>query len=428
MQVPWISRVVLIALLSAGSGACVVQSSGNSVIFGSGGERAERTQTLDLELRSGEQLDVDLDYGDIVVRVAEGESPRVEAHWRAKAKDKATAEALLARYKLEFVRGSDSLRVRAVGEPIEVTQGGASHGLIPAVDLILRVPAQVRLQAQSDAGDVSADGALAECQLRSSYGDVSAAGIRGPTAIMTGSGEATLSSIEASSVEAKSQYGDVQASQVRAERVRLSTASGDVAAESVDGALTAISSYGDIGIEDCSGDLEAKTSSGDISLGSPRGSARRKLSTSYGDVRVRGAQGELDAATSSGEVVVRDADGVVRAVSSYGDVAVNGRFTQLEASTNSGSVAVEARAGSTSAADWRIRSSYGDVSLRLPADFACVLEADSSTGDLDCDFAASVRDAQGKRLRRLQCTLGTGGKLVQVGTGSGDVSITALKP
>lgn len=428
MQLPWISRIVLAVLVCAGSGACVVQSSGNNVIFGTGGERAERTETLDLELRSGEQLDVDLDYGDIVVRVADGEPPQVEAHWRANAKDKATAEALLARYKLEFVRGSDSLRVRAVGEPLEVTQGGASHGLIPAVDLILRVPAQVRLQAQSDSGDVSASGDLGACKLRSSYGDVSAAGIRGDTSILTASGNATLEDVKASSAEARSQYGDVQASQVRAERVELFTASGDVAAESVEGALTATSSYGDIGIEDCAGELEAKTSSGDIALGSPRGSARRKLVTSYGDVRVRGAQGELDVSTSSGEVVVRDADGVLRAVSSYGDVAVEGRFTQVEAMTGSGSVAVEARAGSTAAADWRIRSSYGDVSLRLPADFACVLEADSSTGDLDCEFATSVRDAQGKRLRKLQCMLGAGGKTVHVGTGSGDVSISSHKP
>jgi DUF4097 and DUF4098 domain-containing protein YvlB len=426
MHAHWMSRAFLFTALLAVAAGCVFQTN-SGVIFATGGERAERRESLPLELVDGERAVVELQFGDIVATTVDGEAAHVEAHWHANAADKETAEAVLARYRLEIVREQGSLHLRAVGEPLEVNKSGSTHRLAASVDLRLVLPSGVRLVARTSSGDVAANGGFDGCELTSSYGDISAAGIRGVTTLKTSSGDVLLEGIEAASVDAQSQYGDVHASNLRAGSVRLSTSSGEVRARQIDGALVLHSGYGDLSGEDLSGDLEATTSSGDISVGALRGSARRKLTTRYGDVSVSDATGELEAQTSSGDVLVSGADGSVSAKSSYGDVVVSGRFTELQAKTSSGSVAVKAGAGSAAQGDWNVSSSYGDVSLQLPADFSCTLKAMSATGDLQCDFAKQLRSADGKPARALDLQLGSGGKLVEVATASGDVSIRAGK-
>ena len=431
MKSHWMTRTILVTALLAACSGCVVHSEDNFAFhsFADGAERAERSESLPLELRSGDECQVEVLFGDIALRVADDSTSQLEAHWHANAQDKASAEAVLARYRLEIVRGQGSLSIRVVGEPLEVQRDGSTQRLAASVDLKLVVPAGVRLVARSDSGNLKASGELAGCSLTSSYGDVSAAGIRGATSVTTSSGSATIESIEGPSVEAQSQYGDVRAEKVRAEKVHLSTSSGGVAAKQIEGTLTISSGYGDIAVEGCAGQLDARTSSGDISVGSPVDAARRTLVTSYGDVRVQGAAGELDASTSSGEVSIEAVQGSVRAVSSYGDVSVEGRISQLTAVTSSGSVVVKAALGSTATAgDWSVLTNYGDVSLQLPADFACTLRASAPTGDLICGFAMDLRSADGKQLHALDSTLGSGGSKVQVESASGDVSITASKP
>src|SRR5690349_3269861 len=281
--------LVLVATL-AGLTACAAHSSGGSqtFVFSTGGEKAERTETLPLELAAGEELRVELRYGDIEVRVSDEEAAHVDAHWHAGAEDKAMAEAVLARYKLAVSRTGGALSISEEGTPLEVRNTFSTRSYGASVDLSLVVPSRVKLSASSGSGKVSAGGAFASCRLKSSYGDVSASGVRGDTTLETASGSARVSDVEADAVQAASQYGDIEASKVRATRVLLTTSSGDVAARDVLGELSIKSSYGNLAIDGGNGDLDAVTSSGNIALSSGE-KARRKLTTSYGDVVVRGA-------------------------------------------------------------------------------------------------------------------------------------------
>ena len=417
MKLVRLARLVLSCALLFANSACVIHSEGGFA-FAQGKELAERNETLPLELAAGETLRVELLYGDISVRVAEGEAPHVDAHWHANAEDKKTAEAVLARYKLELLRAPGSLSVRSVGEALEVKSGLGTNRLAAGVDLTLVVPGKVRLEARTSSGDLSAAGALAFCKLDSSYGDLAARGIRGDTALATSSGAVEVEDIEASSLEVESQYGDLRANHVQAATLRLTPSSGSVSARDLTGDLIVKSSYGDLSIDGSRGAVDAATSSGDIAFSS-QSSAKRKLVTSYGDISASVGGGELEARTSSGDVKIECSDGSVNAESNYGDVSIRGRLSRVQAATSSGSMSVQATAGSAASAPWQIFTNYGDVALGLPGDFNCELSASAKSGEIASDFAGE----SDKRHTTLKCTLGTGGNAVDVKSGSGDVSI-----
>ena len=140
MQVRRISGLCLVASLLAVLPACVIHSGGETFAFGGDDYKAERQETFALELAAGETLDVELPYGDILVRVANGEAPHVAAHWHAGGDDQAMAEAVLARYKLELTRGQAQLSVRAVGEPVAAKGTFSMKRYGASVDLVLVVP------------------------------------------------------------------------------------------------------------------------------------------------------------------------------------------------------------------------------------------------------------------------------------------------
>ena len=86
MRFQQLSTCFLTSALLLVAAACVIQSEGE-MFFSQGGEVAERRESLPLELAASEELRVELPFGDISVRVAEGEAPHVEAHWHANAED-----------------------------------------------------------------------------------------------------------------------------------------------------------------------------------------------------------------------------------------------------------------------------------------------------------------------------------------------------
>jgi DUF4097 and DUF4098 domain-containing protein YvlB len=420
MQAQRMLALALAAILAVLPACAVNVHGGHSLFSTHGGEKAERRESFPLELATGESLRIDLPYGDIEVRVSEVEAPRVDAHWRAGGDDEAMAQEVLGRFALALRRESGALAITQTGEPLQVKAGFTTKSYFAHADLTLFVPPGVVLAAKSAWGKVSAEGPLAACRLDSSYGDISASGVRGDTTLTTASGSVKVSDVEAGALEATSRYGDIVATGIRAEKGKLSTSSGAVEVRDFVGALSLESSYGDLRLENVEGDLDAVTSSGDVTLAS-RGTSRRKVATSYGDIRVRGAPGELSAKTSSGSVDVEEFDGRLRAESAYGDVKIAGRMSALMAETSSGKVTVRAAPGSTVESPWRVKSGYGDVTLRLPhADFSCRLEASTGYGDVRCE---GVTTKLGKPRRKLDHVLGAGGGAVELESRSGDVRI-----
>jgi hypothetical protein len=181
----------------------------------------------------------------------------------------------------------------------------------------------------------------------------------------------------------------VQSADLRLRRLdgdlALEGSSGDVRARDVRGSWTSDFSSGDCDLEGFEGDrLALTTSSGDLALRSVR-AKRIDIETSSGDARLEDAAVEEIASTSSSGELILDSVG-------------------------------------SGLRDASIRTSSGDVSLRLPASSSFEVDADQSSGDMEVAFP------DGTLVRRRGTVVGyrrgSGGPRIRVETSSGDLRIS----
>jgi hypothetical protein len=184
--------------------------------------------------------------------------------------------------------------------------------------------------------------------------------------------------------------------------------------------------------------LEVKTSSGDVRIeGGATLAGPIRVNTSSGDVTVTGGVGELIADTSSGDVRVSGTElASLEADTSSGDVTLSGGAGRAVVDTSSGDVHLEKMTGAvsvdTSSGDvWTIwtslpaaskvhvRTSSGDVRLRLPEGTALSGEITTSSGRVHSAIPATSED-RGHRLRFAAPAAAVG---FEVRTTSGDVNL-----
>ncbi len=184
--------------------------------------------------------------------------------------------------------------------------------------------------------------------------------------------------------------------------------------------------------------LEVRTSSGDVTLGGDAtASGPVRVNSTSGDVTVTGGVKELIVKTSSGDVTVRrEPLAALEADTSSGDVTLESGSARAIVDTSSGEVRLEKLAGALSAdtssgdvaASWaalaspakvRVRSSSGEVRLRIPEAAAVRGRIATRTGSIRSDLQGSggrgerevVFDAPGEAAE------------IDVQTSSGDVTL-----
>jgi hypothetical protein len=168
--------------------------------------------------------------------------------------------------------------------------------------------------------------------------------------------------------------------------------------------------------------LECRTSDGDISVADIKGSLY--LGTSDGDILASGTEGRIEARTSDGEVELDDVRGDVKAKTSDGNIRLKGVVTVLDLETSDGDITVEALPESRAAGDWYLRASDGDIRLALAPDFSAEVRIHTGDGDINTSLPLIL---QGKTSEHdLQGVLGSGGRLVDLKSSDGDITLKSL--
>ena len=184
--------------------------------------------------------------------------------------------------------------------------------------------------------------------------------------------------------------------------VAVSTASGDIWLESLDGEQEVKTLSGDLSVADIGADRSARqvftTKSGDLVGGALTGEV--SLSTLSGDIEISGFTGGLQVSTKSGDISIRDGHGWLQARTLSGDLAVS--LAEL------GDKPVE------------LTSVSGDIHLEVPPESALDLSAKSKTGDVrsSLDF-----DAEKRSEHTLVGRANGGGLAVSATSVSGDIMI-----
>lgn len=234
--------------------------------------------------------------------------------------------------------------------------------------------------------------------------------------------------IEGESLATKTDQGEVTivpsvhliASVPRGARVDARSSSGSIDAKGPLGATSLRSSYGALTLENVRGDVRAKTSSGAIAMRDIIGD-HVHVYTSYGRIEmVRIHSAKIEAETSSGQVDLTRLEGSVTAKSSYGSVRISGKLQAVRAKTSSGAITVYNSSDSVDSVD--LDSSYGGISVELPANIGGTLDAKTSYGRISSDFQVLVEAGETKR-KHLRGTIGKGGTRIRLRTSSGNIDV-----
>jgi len=252
-----------------------------------------------------------------------------------------------------------------LGERRRIT-GDPGEGVKVRVDIVVRAPADARLDVRNVLGDATADGFSGELRLD---------GASGRLASTNGSG-----------------------------RLDLDSGSGPVEVRAHSGEVRADTGSGPVTIQDCQCRITADTGSGSVSI--------------------RGGEGELDADTGSGSVTVSDFRGSIRADTGSGSVKVSGSSgaTALVADTGSGSVRVTGDLSALRRLD--IDTGSGSVTLESSAWPAMELVVDTGSGGTSIDVPGANVTLDDDR--RSVVRVGEGGFRGIVDTGSGSVRIRTV--
>jgi hypothetical protein len=184
--------------------------------------------------------------------------------------------------------------------------------------------------------------------------------------------------------------------------------------------------------------LEVRTSSGNVSVaGEALLAGAARVTTSSGDLAVDGGLRELIAKTSSGNVrITRRPLVALEADTSSGDVTLETGAERATVDTSSGDIRLERLAGDLAvgassgdvSASWerippaasvRVRSSSGDVRLRIPAGTPLAGEIATTSGSI----RSSVDGTRGRHDHQLTFSAVGPAVTIEVRTTSGDVSV-----
>ncbi len=187
-------------------------------------------------------------------------------------------------------------------------------------------------------------------------------------------------------------------------RVRASAVSGEVVVRGTGGEVEASSVSGDVTIEDARGIVDVGSVSGDVQV--TRADGRVDIESVSGDIDLHDVAGALSVETVSGEVTISE-----------------GRLTSLRAESVSGTISY--RGAIAARGDYRMNSHSGDVFITVPANGGASLELETWSGDISSDFPLTLQPGEnvGRRNRRMQFTVGSGGAHIIAETFSGDITI-----
>ena len=159
----------------------------------------------------------------------------------------------------------------------------------------------------------------------------------------------------------------------------------------------------------------------DVTIHTPR-EGRFQLRTHDGRLEVAQLKGDIELRTGDGKLLASKLDGELRAQTGDGGMEVDGRFDGLDIRSGDGRVEITALDGSKIAHEWTLRAGDGSIRLKLPRDFAAMLEAHTGDGHIDLDVPLAVSGRlHGNDIRG---ALNNGTALLSLRTGDGSIRIT----
>ncbi len=187
-----------------------------------------------------------------------------------------------------------------------------------------------------------------------------------------------------------------------------------------DTALHSHTGSGNQTIEGLKGNVELESGSGDLKLARLAGEMR--FQTGSGNVRARELAGPVKIKAGSGDIEIEETGaGDVDIRTGSGNITVSGINGGFHAEAGSGDI----RGKGLPKNMWSIRTGSGNVTLNLPSDAAFDVDISSNSGTvtLGHPVTTTVQGRIQETRKSVVGKVGSGGPMVSVHTGSGDVQV-----
>lgn len=174
---------------------------------------------------------------------------------------------------------------------------------------------------------------------------------------------------------------------------------------------------GSVAMTNVDGELSVDTQAAPVTASGVKG--RLAIDVGSGDVRVTQAEGGLSIDTGSGDVTGSELTSEELSIETgSGEIRLAGvAAPRLSLETGSGGVTVELREDVTSL---QVEAGSGDIAIRAPATLGAAVEIETSSGDIETDFALQVtRSGQ----NHMVGTIGDGKGAIALETGSGQIRL-----
>jgi hypothetical protein len=128
----------------------------------------------------------------------------------------------------------------------------------------------------------------------------------------------------------------------------------------------------------------------------------------------------LDLESLNGGITINDVSGQMRFRTTNGGIHLSGLKGDVDGRTTNGGLNVELSGNEWDGAGLDVQTTNGGIRLHVPDDYNCRLETGTVNGTFRIDFPIMV---QGRIDRRIEATLGNGGKTIRVTTTNGSVTV-----
>jgi lia operon protein LiaG len=213
-------------------------------------------------------------------------------------------------------------------------------------------------------------------------------------------------------------YADLRVTVPRGKHVALYLAVGKVAVSNVEGDLAIDASSAPVTASGTRGELDIDVGSGAVQVSDTRGDL--SVDTGSGGVGLSSVQGEqIQVNTGSGDVTATKVRSNELSIDTgSGDIQVTGLVApQLSLETGSGAVSADVEGELWNV---NVETGSGDVTLKVPPTVGAQVEIETSSGDIETDFAVQVtRHARD----HLTGQIGDGRGKIAIESGSGGIRL-----
>lgn len=164
--------------------------------------------------------------------------------------------------------------------------------------------------------------------------------------------------------------------------------------------------------------LRATTGNGDVTV--DKASNDVEIRSGNGDVRVTLTAGMVDVSTGNGELEIDGATGPVKANTGNGRVYVLTSTGPVTARTGNGEIDVRMKT-LTGSSDMQFVTGNGSITVALPSNFNGEIEASTGNGEFRSDFPVQIIGRLNPR--HVRGTIGSGGRLIKMTSGSGRLEL-----